>query len=383
MIKIVIPTRNRADLAIAAARSVASQKNCHFRLVISDNSSNILDREHLRQFCSNAGIQLLETTQDLPMDQHWDWAFSQITDYDYIGILTDRMVLYPGALNELSALIERNDHPAVLSFNNDNVASQGDYFAPIQRRYSGKLESILSSSLVESTARAQITTSLPRGLNCLIRRDIVECVNDLGGKYFESIAPDFNFAFKVLSIVQRVHYLDKPLIISYGNSRSNGGSLTTGRLNKDSKDFLQFVSPESSTLSGSPMPDIFQATNVVCHEYGVVREKYASCWPAPQIAEWIDLIARRVRDSDGELSTAWKSRLIKKYGVSPSFFPPLEMMPVRHRIASRLAKLSPRGMAIAYRLLGKPYFLSEAQTINYLIKNRIEPAPMSSINMDF
>ncbi len=383
MITILIPTRNRADLAIAAARSVLGQAGGVVKLVISDNSSDPQCRNKLEEFCVFNGVDFIKTPEDLSMDQHWDWAFRQIGGYRYIGILTDRMVLYPGAIDELLSIICENNEPEVVSYNNDNVAYDSGVYVPIRREFSEMLISIRSDMLIESTANAKIATALPRALNCLVRVDVIDRLLKLSGRYFESIAPDFNFAFKLLVVVKEVSYYDKPLMISYGNLRSNGGGFTTGRLNRDSKDFLRFVSAGNRRLHGSPVPEVFQATNVVCHEYSVVRESFATSWPEAQKMLWISLVASRVRDSDGELSSKWRSALIEKYEVSPVFFQDLSASSIKQKIKNLVVMCCPRLIVFWGRWAGKVRYINEADALDYLVNNRVRPTKFVGQNMDF
>ena len=48
---VVIPTRNRAQLAMNAIRSLLDQPVDDFRILVSDNSTSQRDRDDLESFC--------------------------------------------------------------------------------------------------------------------------------------------------------------------------------------------------------------------------------------------------------------------------------------------------------------------------------------------
>lgn len=48
---IVVPTRNRADLARKAIRSVLDQREADVRVLVSDNSTSEAELEELAAFC--------------------------------------------------------------------------------------------------------------------------------------------------------------------------------------------------------------------------------------------------------------------------------------------------------------------------------------------
>ncbi len=47
---VVIPTRNRAELAINAINSVLSQENCELELIVSDNSTDDAEVSRLADY---------------------------------------------------------------------------------------------------------------------------------------------------------------------------------------------------------------------------------------------------------------------------------------------------------------------------------------------
>jgi putative cell wall-binding protein len=78
-IVIVVPTRNRADLAVLAVRSAVQQEG-PVTVVVSDNSTDPEQSRSLEAECAALAastgrpLHYLQPGQDLPMPEHWEWA---------------------------------------------------------------------------------------------------------------------------------------------------------------------------------------------------------------------------------------------------------------------------------------------------------------------
>src|SRR5438045_4065205 len=95
---VVIPTRNRSDLARNAVESVISQVDCAVDVFVSDNSTTSESRSDLSSYCHELGnerLRYLAPPAPLPMAKHWDWAMQQalsLYDSAHFTFLTDRML---------------------------------------------------------------------------------------------------------------------------------------------------------------------------------------------------------------------------------------------------------------------------------------------------
>src|SRR5439155_16777896 len=111
---IVVPTRNRSDLAINAIRSVLQQSVDDVIVVVSDNSTDPSERERVRAFCAanERTIHFAPPDRDLPMAENWNHGIERALDIDSVShvlILTDRMLFKPGELGILVDAIR--EHP--------------------------------------------------------------------------------------------------------------------------------------------------------------------------------------------------------------------------------------------------------------------------------
>jgi glycosyltransferase involved in cell wall biosynthesis len=100
---VVIPTRNRAELAINALRSVLAESSPAVHVVVSDNSTALEEAEKLSRFCTELGadqVRYIRPPHPQGMSDHWQWALEQArgqSESTHFTYLTDRMVFRPGA----------------------------------------------------------------------------------------------------------------------------------------------------------------------------------------------------------------------------------------------------------------------------------------------
>lgn len=116
---VVIPTRNRADLAINAIRSVLDQGIDGGWLIVSDNSTAESEKTALADFCrelSNPRLRYVAPPAPLAMTEHWNWAMQhalQLPEVDRFIYLTDRSMFKPGELAAIIRIAELNPDKVV------------------------------------------------------------------------------------------------------------------------------------------------------------------------------------------------------------------------------------------------------------------------------
>ncbi len=281
---VVIPTRNRADLAINAIRSVLDDAPDNVSVLVSDNSTLPEQRVRLAEFCrqvsqtphASGRLCYVAPPAPLPMPHHWHWAMEQALErhnVSHVTYLSDRMVFRRGEVNTLARLAVL--HPAsVISYEHDKVA---DDAAPIrleQLDWSGNLLEISAAHLLRLTSQLTLPTALPRMMNCVVPRVVLEAVSDRFGNYFDSISPDFNFCYRCLSIVDNILFYDKSALIQYALSRSNGTSYQKGISTADHQDFMRNL--DNKINYASPVPEFQVVGNAIVHEYCLVQQESMS-----------------------------------------------------------------------------------------------------------
>lgn len=277
---IVIPTRNRADFAFRAARSVLEQKNCNCRVLISDNSTDQEELQKLSAFCEQANddrLKYIRPTTPLPMTQHWDWAMTQameIFDFSHVGYLSDRTVFLDGRLKTLEKiLIDYSDK--IVSFCIDSINDKENPVLLGEAIRTDQLFEIDSSFILQFYAGMERFQALPKMVNSIAPRIVMEEIKRKMGSYFSSIAPDYNFAYASLEIVDSILFYDSPVVLAYGLARSSGMNVLSGNFQKDSLDFIKNLTSEDVCFE-TPIKSILVLPNAVIHEYCFIQQNSSS-----------------------------------------------------------------------------------------------------------
>lgn len=277
---VVIPTRNRASIAESAIRSVLQQNRADVRVLVSDNSTAPDAVDRLSEFCNGIGDSRLRYTRppsSLPMSPHWDWALRQAFDlYDgsHVTFLTDRMIFKPGALADLAHIAARLPHK-VVSYMHDRVADNQHPVRLDQHPWTGKLFAVSSARLLELSSQSALHEMLPRMLNSLVPRPILNELDKRNGKVFDSYAPDFNFCYHVLELEESIIFYDAALLVHYALDRSNGAAASSGASGEDREDFVSGLQGAHGYFA-APIPEILTSRNSIAHEYCVTRKETQS-----------------------------------------------------------------------------------------------------------
>ena len=277
---IVIPTRNRAQLAINAIRSVLDQPLDKSQIIVSDNSTVESEVDELNNFCkisAKNNILYLRPPAPMPMSAHWDWVMTKSLDFSnfsHFTYLTDRMIFKNDKLATAIEIIKRQPNK-ILCYNHDEIVDLRIPIRIIQAPWTGKIFEIDSKSLLALIAKGNLHNSLPRMLNSIVPRSCIQKIRRDFGNVFDSISPDFCFCFRSLEIFDTVLFFDESILYQYALYRSNGKSIAIGNETKDYKDFIQNLGNKSMNYA-SPVPEFMTVYNAICHEYCLIKEQTRS-----------------------------------------------------------------------------------------------------------
>jgi hypothetical protein len=274
---VVCPTRNRPDLVRQTITSVTDQRAPDVELIVSDNSSDAAAAAEGERLCASRPGVTYVRPDPLPMAAHWEWALSQarerFPDASHVTYVTDRTLMRPDSLAFITTHLRA--HPdTILSYNEDMV---DDWTVPVelhQYEWTGDVYEVDAPHLLALSSRAVLPPMIPRMLNCVVPIEVFDRVREHFGVVFQSVAPDFAFAYRALALVDTIHYADRSLLIHHALGRSNGASYARGIESKDSADFLAQLPRGMNELS--PVPDLRTSTNPVYHEYNLVRSQAGS-----------------------------------------------------------------------------------------------------------
>lgn len=273
---IVVPTRNRARLAECAVDSALGQQAPNVHVLVSDNSTEPHERDRLAAYCSalkTDAVTYVAPPAPLSMSAHWQWALERAFELDatHYAYLTDRTVFKPGGLAPV--LSAGASHPdRVIAYNHDMVDDWADPVRLHLNEWSGGLLELDSSEVLDLCSRAVVGNYLPRMLNCLVPRPVLDRVADRCSTVFDSISPDFCFAFRCLATTDSFLYYDRSILVHHAVYRSQGWSYSRGIESADTLDF-------GSELGGvqrhfaAPIPELHGTINAIMHEYCYVRNE--------------------------------------------------------------------------------------------------------------
>ncbi len=299
---VVIPTRNRAKLAMNAIRSVLGQSLENIQILVSDNSTIGAEANELSAFCkplTNRGVHYIDPPKPMPMSRHWDWAMEQslgLSASNHITFLTDRMIFKKGKLAEAIEIAKH--HPnKLLCYTHDKVIDHKTPIRMLQTPWTGNVFEISSERLLFLISRATLHGCLPRMLNSIVPRSSIHKIQAHFGNVFDSISPDFNFCFRFLKIFDTILYFDTSVLLHYALYRSNGESVAIGKSTTDHMDFIADLGGTPMNFA-APIPQFRTVFNAICHEYCLIKEENSSdkfrkidqCAYLKHIAQEIDRI---------------------------------------------------------------------------------------------
>lgn len=275
---VIIPTRNRADLAIRAVRSLLDQPGCRLQVFVSDNSTSADEQRRLTDFCralADPRIAYMRPPTPLPMAEHWDWAMQQAlarSDASHLTIHYDRKVSRPRHLGLLAGAAAR--HPNLLfTYMQDFVINEPPPTILYQPPWTGKVYQMLTERVLQLTARGAVFDmgqAFPIMSNCLIPRPVLEGIRERFGDICNSTGPDSCFTYRFCALNERYLHFDRPLAVIHASYRSNGSKYLRGKTDGDFGDFLKTWG-DRPWLDAAPIPGINLGQNMLYHEYELVR----------------------------------------------------------------------------------------------------------------
>ena len=385
---VVVPTRNRAQLAIGAIQSVLSQKVDKVRVLVSDNSTIPGEVASLSRYCEqlqDERLHYLATPADLPMSPHWDWAMTQAlqSDATHFTVLTDRMVFRPGELRPTIEHVRR--YPSkVLSYKPDKVA---DHKRPVKlalQPWTGNLFEVRAERLLALTAQCLMHECLPRMLNCVASRSVLKSLGTRFGTIFGSVAPDFNFCYKVLAVEDGIHFYDKAILVHRALDRSNGETLASGFRVRDHADFLNSIRFDQMNFV-TPVPEVRTRFNFIINEYCLIkRESGGEKFPELNRDNYLKFLAMEVDECEDQNFKREMMEILRSHGFrepqaeekSESDSAPKELglkARIRNQLKKSLRPASAKRIAIAPAEVDGLEFRDSDEALSYAFKFPRQP----------
>jgi hypothetical protein len=319
----IIPTRNRAELAMSAVRSLKDQ-GVEIDIYVSDNSSSA---EPLRAFCEAEGVTWLRPAAELAMPEHWDWALRQALERSpatHFTIHYDRKYSKPGHWDRVAAVAAARPEKLIV-FPVDHIVHIPPPLRLWQPTWTGKLfriDTARAAALVAGGRVEETGHALPVLSNCLVPRAIFGRIAETFGNICNSTGPDSAFMSRFLALEDSYLFTDRTTGIVYGADRSNGLGYMTGK-GGDFPDFLKTFG-ERPWLDAAPLAGINLGQNMLYHEYELVRRVVGNRLPPLDRQGVLAELAQSLRWISGRRQKAALIERLKREGYDgppPSPFP--------------------------------------------------------------
>lgn len=310
----IIPTRNRASLAVNAVRSLLSQ-DVDAEIFVSDNST---DPEPLRAFCSTEPrVRYLRPPAELSMPSHWDWAIRQameLSSASHFTVHYDRRLSKPRIWGELAAAESRMPE-SLLSFSLDAITHDPPPLRLWQAPWTGKTFTIRTDRVARLLADgnvAVLANALPLLSNCIVPRAVFEAIVERFGDVCDSTAPDGAFMMRFLALYNDYVHFDRAAGILYGSTRS----AAMGYMRGTGGDYADYRKrwDAGEWLATAPMPGVSLGANILFHEYELVRRETGDRLPPLDAAGVMNEISTSLRWIDDSAIKADLRRILREHG---------------------------------------------------------------------
>ncbi|HSA06018.1 MAG TPA: glycosyltransferase [Candidatus Gastranaerophilales bacterium] len=325
---IIIPTRNRAELAKNAINSVLEQGQDDVYVIFSDNSTEELEVEELKSFCdklNHPNLTYIRSPESMSMTNHWDWAIKYILDNDKFNNIThflwlaDRNVLIKNSIVNLKNIIVQNP----LDLISYNFLTLNDIKKPVTisriKKFENTVKKIYSEDfLYEIYTNVKYPTAImPLNLISAAPRYMLDRLRQKHNNIFASTSPDACFAYRILAEYDYYLEYDKAINISYALSKSNNYSYMTGEKNDTSKDFASFYKKDV-LFPDAMIPEIEISENALINEYCyVAKETNSSKFKKINLNKYFEFLANNINLMNNDKLKKYYFSILKKYGYKP------------------------------------------------------------------
>jgi glycosyltransferase involved in cell wall biosynthesis len=222
---IAIPAKNRPDRLRNAVRSVLEQTFTDFEVIICDNSddADTAGTAAVARELDDPRIIYIRTNGRLAMPDNWERSVADARG-EFVGILTDRSVYHPHALERVHAEITRTGAPLV-GWLPDHYGRGPSGREFRRRRCSGRPWEVESRRLLQFFVHGKPKHSaklVPKLMSCVCSRAVIDEVrSSVLGRICPPVCPDYTSGYLMLAHTDRVLLLDDTLFVSCGSGNGS------------------------------------------------------------------------------------------------------------------------------------------------------------------
>lgn len=226
---IIIPTRNRPALLGYAIRSALAQTGDDFEVVVSDNSTDHQTRSVVHQLRDPRLRYAMPPSPLARMSDSWEFAIQQARGR-HVTFLCDDDALSPRLLERLRAVLDGPEQPDLITwegagyFHVNWIEADKQNSLWIQRttRQCRTLRS--KESLRHVFDQLWPGLPVPKMLQSLCSRKVIEDVLATAGRFFIPTCPDLSTAVFTLAVRDSYVHIDEPLMLNGCAAESTGAT---------------------------------------------------------------------------------------------------------------------------------------------------------------
>ncbi len=310
---VVVPTRDRPALARNAVRSLLDQ-DCELDVFVSDNSRSpdaLADIDD-----PGRRVHRLRPASDLAMADHWDWAIReamQRSSATHFVVHHDRRWSTPRSWGAVADIATRWPDDLITV----GVDSISDVPPPLrlwQQPWTGQTFAIRTSAAAAAIASARVAPlahALPL-LISVVPRAVLQSVIDRFGDICRSTGPDSAFMARFLALHDRYLCADRVTGVMYAAHRSTNH----GYLKGAGGDFGSFVRQygDHPWLAAAPVPGVNLGSNMLFHEYELVRRETGDRLPALDVDACLRELGEGLRWIDDAVRQQELAAVLREHG---------------------------------------------------------------------
>jgi len=308
-VSIVIPTRNRAHLLRFALKSAIQQTYRDLEIVVCDNYSTDNTREIVDLY-DNKNILYVRTDKALSMPDNWEFALSHASG-EYITYLTDDSYLLPDCIT--TAINELDKFHLQVAVSQQCAYFAQDWLEPARRNLLHIPNVTFKSYILNSSISLQklyamddqISPMVPKSLNSLCHRAIIENVIKVQNRFFLPPCPDYTSAASILLNVSEYLLIDKLLCVA-GVTTASIGATTSFNLGESA---LKFINEFEQGLDDAAFLGIHTTNASIGKSLETVRNFYIDRCPEINIKNLLCTIVDglvKVESNGANVSNYWK-----------------------------------------------------------------------------
>lgn len=264
LFSIILPTKDRPELAIKVARHTLRQSFRDFELILVDNGEGS-EASDAASGIADPRLKIIRTGK-LNMPENWQAGLDH-TKGENILMIEDKLFLVANALDQCARTIETKQSPITtwsLGVCEDENCST---LEPIP---DADVQSLPSQAFFQYASHCMLDRyqkQAPRGINMLVNRKFALDVQNRLGPLCRPMAPDYSMGALLLPFTDSFSYINAILGRVLRNGPSTGGDvgkkataaeLFWRSLKMTDEELLQYVPLKIKTLHNLMVSDLFR-----------------------------------------------------------------------------------------------------------------------------